>query len=95
MIPARLLIALSLACLVGLSACSSPEPVAENQPVQPAAPPVPQEPSTPPLPAEQLAVGQLQDVNFAIEFVEAQRDAELWQQLINHSLKNSTFFIRF
>jgi hypothetical protein len=63
MIPARLLFVFTLACLVGLSACSTPEPVAENQPVQPVAPPAPQEPSTPPLPAEQLAVGQLQDVN--------------------------------
>lgn len=38
-----------------------------------------------------LIIDSLQDVDLAIEFVEEQRDAELWQQLINHSLKSSVF----
>uniref|UniRef100_A0A7S1PGB3 RING-type domain-containing protein n=1 Tax=Percolomonas cosmopolitus TaxID=63605 RepID=A0A7S1PGB3_9EUKA len=42
--------------------------------------------------ALQLIINQLADVDFAIDYVKQQRDdSELWQDLINHSLKNGKF----
>jgi vacuolar protein sorting-associated protein 41 len=41
--------------------------------------------------AMNIIINNLNDVDLAIEFVEAQKDPELWEELINYSLKNSHF----
>ena len=41
--------------------------------------------------AMNIIINKLNDVDLAIEFVEQQKDSELWEELINYSLNNSHF----
>lgn len=42
-------------------------------------------------PAMEIIIDKLNDVDLAIKFVENQKDPELWESLINYSLKNPKF----